>query len=150
MIKSRRERKNMINKGIIRASEIGQFSFCRYGYILIKEKGISPQQTLQDLIQQKTIPPSVAKELQQKNIPLNTTVDKVIGQGLLPQKVEKEIIQSNIMLQGTAKHQDIGRQTQAGSMVAEHRGGWILLLLIIIMIIIGFLILLMVRGGVTP
>jgi len=135
----------MINKGIIRASEIGQFSFCRYGYILIKEKGISPQQTLQDLIQQKTIPPSVAKELQQKNIPLNTTVDKVIGQGLLPQKVEKEIIQSNIMLQGTAKHQDIGRQTQAGANVQEHRMGWLLVLLIIMMII-GFLVLLMVRG----
>ena len=130
---------------LLRASEIGQFSWCPYAFILVKEKGVSPQQTLMDLIQQKAISPSVVRELQQKNIPLSTTIDKVIGQGLLPQKIEKEIIQSNIMLQGTVKHEEIGRQTQAGANVQEHRMGWLLVLLIIMMII-GFLVLLMVRG----
>jgi len=119
-----------VNNKIIRASEIGQFSWCPYAFILVKEKGVSPQQTLQDLIQQKMIPLVVVKELQQKNIPLSTTIDKVIGQGLLPQKIEKEIIQSNILLQGAVKHEDIGRQIQAGAATQEHRGGWIIALIL--------------------
>ena len=129
---------------LLRASEIGMYTYCAQSYLLLKA-GVKAQQTLQDLIQQKRIPPSVAKELQQKNIPLNTTIDKVIGRGLLPQKIEKEIIKSNIMLMGVAKHEDIGRQTQVGAATQEHRGLWIFVLLII-MAIIGFLILLIVRG----
>jgi len=117
--------------------------YCKKSFLLLRS-GVKAQQTLQDLIEQKKIPPAVVIQLQQKNIPLNTTIDKVIGQGLLPQKIEKDIIKSNIMLQGTAKHEDIGKQTQTGSMVAEHRGGWILVLLIIMTIIV-FLVLI-VRG----
>ncbi len=129
---------------ILRASELSEYKFCPYLYHL-RRKGISPQQTLQDLIQQKMIPPAVVIQLQQQNIPLNTTIDKVLGQGLLPPKTEKEIIQSNILLQGAAKHMDIGKQTQAGAATQEHRGLWIFVLLII-MAIIGFLFLLIVRG----
>lgn len=133
-----------MTKHLLRASEIGMYMYCKKSFLLLKA-GVSPQQTLQDLIQQKMIPPVVVRELQQKNIPLSTTIDKVLGQGLLPQKIEKEIIKSNIMLMGTAKHMDIGRQTHAGAATQEHRGLWIFVLLII-MAIIGFLVLLIVRG----
>ena len=133
---------------LLRASEIGMYTYCAKSYLLLKA-GVSPQQTLQDLITEKKIPPVVVIQLQQKNIPLNTTVDKVIGQGLLPPKVEKEIIQNNIMLQGIAKHEDIGKQTQQGSMVAEHRGGYLLVLLIIL-IIIGFLVMILLQQGGIP
>lgn len=47
--------------GIIRASEIGQYVWCPYYYKLIKEKGISPQQTLQNIIKQNMIPPPVIR-----------------------------------------------------------------------------------------
>lgn len=133
----------MSNK-IIRASEIGMYMYCPRSFQLLRS-GVKAQQTLQDLITKKMIPPVVVSQLQQKNIPLNTTIDKIIGKGLIPKHLEQRIIKQNILLQGTARHEDIGKKTQAGSATQEHRGGWIILLLII-MTIIGFLILFTVRG----
>lgn len=133
---------------IIRASEIGQFSWCPYAYHLLK-KGISPQQTLQDLQKAKILPVSMVKHLREKGIQPTATIDKIIGQGLIPKHLEQRIIKQNILLQGGILHEKRGMTTKQNAMVQEHRGGYTLAL-IIILIIIGFLVMILLQGGGMP
>ncbi len=134
-------------KSIIRVSDIGEYVWCIYAYHLLKA-GVTTQQTLQDLQKSRIIPEKIAIELQQKHhIEPNTPVDKIIGKGIIPPTVEKKIIEQNIMLQGTAKHEDIGKQIQSSSRVAEHRRGYTLALIIILIMIVFFVIMLL-QGGI--
>lgn len=138
----------MTKNQVIRKSEITQYTWCPYAYQLIL-KGVSASQTLQDLQKNRILSEKIVMELQQKHhIAPSTPVDKIIGQGLLSPKIEQKIIQQNIMLQGTAAHEQIGKTTQAGAMVQEHKGGYLIVLLIIL-IIIGFLVMILLqRGGI--
>lgn len=138
----------MTKNQVIRKSEITQYTWCPYAYHLLL-KGVPAQQTLQDLQKNKILPASIVRQLQEKGIQPTATIDKIIGQGLIPKSLEQRIIKQNIMLQGTATHMDIGKQTQAGSMVAEHRGGYLIVLLIIL-IIIGFLVMILLQQGEIP
>lgn len=134
---------------VIRKSEITQYTWCPYAYHLLR-KGISPSQTLQDLITQKKIPPDVVRHLQQQNIPTNTPLDKLIEKHILPQKIEKEIIKSNIMLQGTQLHESFTSKVEHGAGVQEHKMGYILVLLIILGIIAFLVLILLQKGGGLP
>ncbi len=137
----------MSNKKILRASEIGMYSYCAQSYLL-RKKGIMAQQTLQDLRTAKILPAQTIRQLQEKHhLPPSTSVDKIVGKDLIPRHLEQKIIKQNKMLQGTEKHKDIGRQTQQGAGVQEHRSGyWIVLLLTLITML--FLIFIFIRGGI--